>query len=164
MVIRGKFMGTGETQISAIMRPPEDSPDFELKIKIAGTQIRSMNNLLRAYGKFDVVRGVFSCYAEMRLDDSSIRGYVKPLVRKLKVYDRAQDRDKPALDKVREGAIEDLSALLENIPRNEVATKAKVSGHLSRPQTETIQIVIGLIQNAFFKAILPGFDREFASK
>ena len=164
MAIHGKFMGTGETQISAIMRPPEDSPDIELKIKIAGTQIRSMNNLLRAYGKFDVVGGVFSCYADIRLDDGSIRGYVKPLVRKLKVYDQAQDRDKPALDKVKEGAIEDLSAFLENVPRQEVATKANVSGRTNRPQTEIIQIVIGLIQNAFFKAILPGFEREFGSK
>ena len=164
MAIHGKFMGTGETQISAIMRPPGDSPDIELKIKIADTQIRSMNNLLRAYGKFDVVGGVFSCYADIRLDDGSIRGYVKPLVRKLKVYDQGQDRDKPALDKVKEGAIEDLSAFLENVPRQEVATKANVSGRTNRPQTEIIQIVIGLIQNAFFKAILPGFEREFRVK
>src|SRR6476620_3668121 len=164
VAIHGKFMGTGETQISAILRPPEESPDIELKIKIAGTQIRSMNNLLRAYGKVDVVGGLFSCYSEIRLDDGSIRGYVKPLVRKLNVYDSAQDRDKPALDKVKEGAIEDLSSLLENVPREEVATKVDVSGRTNRPQTETIQIVIGLIQNAFFKAILPGFEREFAAK
>ena len=164
MAIHGKFMGTGETQISAIIRPPEDSPDLELKIKIAGTQIRSMNNLLRAYGKFDVVGGLFSCYSEIRLDDGSIRGYVKPLVRKLKVYDSVQDREKNALDKVREGAIEDLSTLLENVPRDEVATKVDVSGRTSRPQTEIIQIVIGLIKNAFFKAILPGFEREFAAR
>jgi hypothetical protein len=164
MAIHGKFMGTGETQISAIMRPPEDSPDLELKIKIAGTQIRSMNNLLRAYGKFDVVGGLFSCYSEIRLDDGSIRGYVKPLVRRLKVYDSVQDREKNALDKVREGAIEDLSTLLENVPRDEVATKVDVSGRTNRPQTEVVQIVIGLIQNAFFKAILPGFEREFGSK
>jgi hypothetical protein len=133
-------------------------------MKISGTQIRSMNNLLRAYGKIDVVGGVFSCYAEIKLDDDSIRGYVKPLVRKLNVYDPSQDRDKSALDKVKEGAIEDLSSLLENIPRKEVATKANLSGHASRPHTEMIQIVIGLIQNAFFKAILPGFEREFGSK
>lgn len=164
MLIRGKFMGTGDTQISAIMRPPEESPDIDLKIKIAGTQIRSMNNLLRAYGKFDVVGGLFSCYSEIRLDDGAIRGYVKPLVRKLDAYDRSQDREKTALEKVKEGAIEDLSRLLENVPRDEVATKANLSGRVSRPQTETVQIVIGLIQNAFFKAILPGFEREFASK
>ena len=164
MMIRGKFMGTGETQISGILRPPQDSPDVELKVKIAGTQIRSMNNMLRAHGKLDVVGGVFSCYAEVRLDDGSIRGYVKPLIRKLNVYDPAQDRDKDALDKIREGAIEDLSGLLENVPRDEVATKAIVSGRASRPHAETVQIVVGLIQNAFFKAILPGFEREFASK
>jgi hypothetical protein len=146
------------------MRPPKDSPDLELKLKIAGTQVRSMNNLLRAHGKVDVVGGLFSCYSEIRLDDGSIRGYVKPLVRKLNVYDSAQDRDKPALDKVKEGAIEDLSSLLENVPREEVATKVDVSGRTNRPQTETIQIVIGLIQNAFFKAILPGFEREFGAR
>ena len=157
-------MGSGDTEISGVLRPPTESPDLELKLKIAGTQIRSMNNMLRAHGNFDVTAGVFSCYSEIRLDDGSIRGYVKPLVRKLNVYDPAQDRDKKALDKVREGAIEDLSTLLENIPRDEVATKADVSGQMPQPRTETVQIVVGLIQNAFFKAILPGFEREFASK
>lgn len=164
MDVRGKFMGTGDTQISAVLRPPQESPDIDLKIKIAGTQIRSMNNLLRAHGKFDVVSGVFSCYAEIRLDDGSIRGYVKPLIRRLKVYDPEQDRDKKALEKVKEGAIEDLSNLLENVPRKEVATKADVSGEANQPRTETIQIIIGLIQNAFFDAILPGFEKEFRTK
>jgi hypothetical protein len=164
VAIEGKFMGTGATQIVGTLRPPQDSPDVDLKIKIAGTQIRSMNNLLRAYGNFDVVKGLFSCYSEIRIDDGSIQGYVKPLIKKLKVYDPAQDKDKPALDKVKEGAIEDLSTFLENVPRQEVATKANVSGETSRPHTEIIQIVIGLIRNAFFKAILPGFEREFASK
>jgi Domain of Unknown Function (DUF748) len=164
MVIRGKFMGTGDTQITGIMKPPQDSPDVDLKIKIASTQVRSMNNMLRAHGKFDVVGGLFSCYAEIRLDDGSIRGYVKPLVRKLNVYDTEQDKSKTAMDKVREGAIEDLSTLLENVPRDEVATKADVSGSTKQPRTETVQIVVGLIQNAFFKAILPGFEREFGPK
>ena len=164
LAIHGKFMGSGETQISGSMRPPQESPDLELKIQIAGTQIRSMNNLLRAHGKFDVVKGLFSCYSEIKIDDGRIEGYVKPLVRKLKVYDSEQDRDKPALDKIKEGAIEDLSLLLENVPRKAVATKANLSGQTNRPQVEIVQIVIGLIQNAFFKAILPGFEREFDSK
>jgi uncharacterized protein DUF748 len=162
--LAGKFMGTGSTQISGTVRPPTDSPDLEVKIKIAGTQVRSMNNLLRAHGNFDVVGGVFSCYSEIRLDDGSIRGYIKPLVKKLKVYDPAQDRDKPVMEKVKEGAIEDLSNLLENVPREEIATKANVSGETSRPHMEIVQIIVGLIQNAFFKAILPGFEREFGTK
>lgn len=164
IVLRGKFMGTGETKITGVLKPERESPDFQLKVKIARTQIRSMNNLLRAHGKLDVVAGVFSCYSELNFDDGTIRGYIKPLFRKLDVYDKEQDRDKAPLDKMREGAIEDVSSLLENVPREEVATRAELSGKTSQPRTSTAQIVIGLIQNAFFKAILPGFEREFASQ
>jgi len=164
MQLRGKFMGNGETSVTGMLRQEHESPDFELKVKIAGTPIRAMNNLLRAHGKFDAVGGTFSCYSEIQLDDGRIRGYVKPLVRRLNVYDEAQDRKKNPLEKVREGAIEDLSTLLENVPRDEVATKVDMSGSAHRPRAEIVQIVIGLIQNAFFKAILPGFEQEFRSK
>ena len=164
IMLRGKFMGTGETYVTGILRPEHESPNFELKVKIADTHIRSMNNLLRAYGKFDVVGGLFSCYSELSFNDGTIRGYVKPLFRHLDVYDKEQDRDKDLLHKLREGAIEDVSSLLENAPREEVATKADVSGKTNAPRTDTVQIVVGLIQNAFFKAILPGFEREFASE
>jgi hypothetical protein len=50
--------------------------------------------------------------------------------------------------------------VLSNAPRNEVATEAEVSGEVKNPKTSTLQVVIKLIQNAFFKAILPGFERE----
>jgi uncharacterized protein DUF748 len=163
ILVRGKFMGTGDTEISGMMHPEHESPDFEVKVKIVNTRIRSMNNLLRAYGKFDVVKGLFSCYSELNFNDGKIRGYVKPLFRKLDVYDTEQDRDKDVLDKVREGAIEDMSSLLENVPREEVATKADISGKTSAPRTDMIQVVLRLIKNAFFKAILPGFEREFRS-
>jgi hypothetical protein len=161
MQLRGKFMGNGETSVTGILRPEHESPDFELKVKIAGTPIRAMNNLLRAHGRFDAVGGTFSCYSEVILENGRIRGYVKPLVRKLNVYDAEQDRKKNPLEKVREGAIEDLSTFLENVPRDEVATKVDMSGTTRNPRTEIVQVVVGLIQNAFFKAILPGFEHEF---
>ncbi len=53
-----------------------------------------------------------------------------------------------------------VSKLLENRPREEVATKADVSGRLDDPMTSTWQVIVNLIRNAFFRAILPGFDEE----
>jgi hypothetical protein len=53
-----------------------------------------------------------------------------------------------------------VSALLENFPRDEVATTADIAGPLDNPQASTWQVVVTLIQNAFFKAILPGLERE----
>jgi hypothetical protein len=53
-----------------------------------------------------------------------------------------------------------VSKLLENRPRDEVATKTDVVGRLDDPRTSTWQVIVNLIQNAFFRAILPGFDEE----
>jgi hypothetical protein len=49
---------------------------------------------------------------------------------------------------------------MKNDPRKEVATEIDISGRLDKPNTSTLQAIVGLIQNAFFKAILPGFDRD----
>jgi hypothetical protein len=49
--------------------------------------------------------------------------------------------------------------LLET-PRQEVATQTDISGRLARPQTSTWEAVLGILQNAFVRAILPGFERE----
>jgi hypothetical protein len=48
--------------------------------------------------------------------------------------------------------------LLQNRPRNEVATQTDISGELDSPEVSTWQIIGNLVQNAFFNAILPGFE------
>ena len=53
-----------------------------------------------------------------------------------------------------------MSRILKNFQRKEVATKVDLSGPIDSPQTSTTQAVLKLVQNAFFKAILPGFERE----
>jgi hypothetical protein len=49
---------------------------------------------------------------------------------------------------------------LRNRPREEVATVVPVEGPVQDPHAGTVQTVLGLLQNAFFKAILPGFERQ----
>jgi hypothetical protein len=41
-----------------------------------------------------------------------------------------------------------------------VATETSISGDIEKPQTSTFETILRLIQNAFFKAILPGFEKE----
>ena len=91
---------------------------------------------------------------------AGVQGYVKPLIRELDVYDARQDREKNLFQQLYEAAAGGVSALLENFPRDEVATQADIGGPLDNPQASTWQVVVTLIQNAFFKAILPGFERE----
>ena len=57
-----------------------------------------------------------------------------------------------------------VSKLMKNEPRKEVATEVDVSGPLQNPKGSTPQAIVKLIQNAFIKAILPGFDRGVEAK
>jgi hypothetical protein len=124
--------------------------------------MRLMNDLFRAHGNFDVVRGLFSFYSEIMVRNGIIKGYMKPLFKDVNVYDNRQDKEKGIFRKLYEGVIGGISWLLQNTPRDEVATQITISGKLSNPETSTWETIIGLIQNAFFKAILPGFEREIS--
>jgi hypothetical protein len=158
--LQGKFMGTGTALVTGNFRPEVSGPDFDLDVRIENVELTSMNDLLRAYGKFDVVDGLFSLYAEIAVKNQAISGYLKPLFRNLDVYDPEQDRDKGVIKKTYERVVGGVSKLLKNRPREEVATKADLRGRLDDPKASTLEVLGNLIQNAFFKAILPGFEHE----
>ena len=158
--LKGKFMGSGATTASATFRPEKNGRDFDLKLEIRDTDLRGLNELLQAYGNFDVARGAFSLDLDLHVKGDRAEGFVKPFFRDMKVYDARQDAEKDLFHKTYEMLVGGVAGLLENAPRGEVATKTDLKGSASNPRTSTWQIVVNLLKNAFFKAILPGFDAE----
>ena len=118
-----------------------------------------MNDLFRAHGKFDVFKGTFSLYSEVGVKDGFISGYVKPLFTDVEVYDSRQDAEKGVLKKIYEGAVDVVAKILEN-KRDDVATEVRLSGPVDGKNSSTLQVIAKLIENGFFNAILPGFDRQ----
>ncbi len=162
--LRAKFMGSGATAADVSFRPEQAGPALDLAVRIEDTSMPAMNDLLRAYGNFDVVEGRFAFYTELKVKDGAISGYVKPLFKDLTVYDPTQDAHKPTLQKVYEAVVGGVSKVLQNRSRGEVATRADISGRLDDPKVSPLEIVGRLLQNAFFKAILPGLDVEGRTK
>jgi len=158
--LTGRFMGTGAAKASASFRDDSKGPDFDLNVAIEKASLPSINELLRAYGKLDVVAGTFSVYSEVKVRNGRMDGYLKPLFEDVDVYDSKQDKKKPVLKKLYEKVVGGLSHILENRPRDQVATVADLSGTLEDPNTSAWEIAVRLVSNAFVKAILPGFDRE----
>jgi hypothetical protein len=76
------------------------------------------------------------------------------------IYDPAQDKHKGVFRKMYEGIAEGIADLLENRKRDEVATVAELGGPVGDPKTRNVEVVLRLIKNAFFKSILPGFERD----
>jgi hypothetical protein len=158
--IAGKFMGTGLAQANGTFRPEIPSPDFTVQLRLLKTPLRSLNPLLRAYGNFDVTDGTLALFSELSVKNGRLRGYVKPFVKDVTVYDPMQDQDKDMLQKLYEGVVGDAATALANVPRKEIATKTDVSGTLEHPRADTWETALKLLENAFFKAILPGLEHE----
>jgi Domain of Unknown Function (DUF748) len=159
-MLTGRFLGSGATTVDATFLPEKKGSDFRLNAKIENTDMRKMNDLLRAHAKIDVASGIFSVFSEVHVHDGRIDGYVKPLFSDLKVYEKEKDADKTFGTKVKEKAVDLAAKILKNHPRKEVATVADISGPLDTPQMSTWQMLVRLVQNAFIRAILPGFERE----
>jgi hypothetical protein len=103
--ITGKFMGSGPTVMNATFRPEKPRPDFNLNAKIVKTHVSAFNDVLRAHGDMDTHQGTFAFFSEMTVKDNQIRGYVKPMLKDVEVYDAEQDKDKALTKKVWEAVV-----------------------------------------------------------
>lgn len=157
---RGSFMGSGRTAVRGYFRPDEAGADFDLALAIEGTRLETMNDLLETHANLDVTDGTFSFYSELRVAEGRIDGYVKPLFHEVNVYEPEQDRHEGFFHRLWERIAEGLGQILENPPREDVVTVADLSGPVSDPGSSNLQVVLNLIENAFFDAILPGFREE----
>ena len=150
-----RFMDSGPTTVQATFRPREDRTDFTIALRIENTDMRTMNDLWRAYGNFDVANGNFSLYSEIAVEQGRVDGYVKPVIVDFEVA--APKPEEAGVGKrIYRGIVGGVATVLKNPPRDQIATETRLSGPLDNPKTSTLQILGNLVQNAFFKAILPG--------
>jgi hypothetical protein len=156
--LTGNFMGSGPTVVTGDFRPEKPNPDFNVQVRIVKTQVATLNNLLEAYGHLNAQKGTFAFFSDMTVKHNRIEGYVKPFLKDVQVYDPEKDTDKQATKEIYEAVVNGVLDLFKNTPTGQVATKTDVSGPVETPHTSTWQILEKLVENAFFKAILPGFE------
>lgn len=158
--LKAKFMGSGSTTASLNFRPDKGKPDLDIFLKINDSQLTAMNDLLRSYGDFDVSAGIFSLVTELHIKNEIITGYIKPLFKDMKVYDRRSDNERGLSHQMHEIMVGGVALLLENRGHQEIGARVGITGKVGNPETSTLQIVMGLIRNAFFKAIIPSFEKK----
>jgi Domain of Unknown Function (DUF748) len=158
--ITGSFMGSGTAHADAAFRADKAGPSFDVGVRIEEVDVTRLNDLFRAYGRFDAASGRFYLYSELDAKKGVVTGYIKPLFKDLQVFSKQQDKDKPALRKMYEHIVGGVAKVLKNRPQEDVATKAQVIGRIDNPKVGTLAALTRLVENAFFKAILPGFDAE----
>jgi len=159
LTLRGKFLGSGDTNIAGDFLASGQGPAFNLKVAMQNADLTAMNDLLRAFGRFDVAAGQISVYSQIAIKNGNIDGYVKPMFANLKVYDYQKEKGTGVLHQAKELAIAGASHVFKNHSTEQVATDVDLKGKLTSPDVDTWQALGQVLRNAFVEAIIPGFDR-----
>ena len=105
----------------------------------------------------NVADGLFSVYTEITVKGGRVDGYIKPLVRNLRVSDKQKDQGKSFGKRVEMHVLQGLANLFKNRSTKQVATVTRISGSTSDPKLSAWQAIRRLLSNGLFRAILPGF-------
>ena len=134
---------------------------FDLKAEIKNVNLALLNDFLKAYGGFDVNRGNLGLYTEFAAKDGRYVGYVKPIIKDLKVLG-PQDRHDSFLQKAWEVIVGAAGAVLKNPKEQQVATKVTIQGEFGKSSTDVVDAIWELLRNAFIQALIPGIDNEIS--
>lgn len=153
----GAFMGSGTTTLKGRVRTSAKPVDVEVHLDVEDAKLTSLNGLLMAHAGVDVADGQFSLFSEIKVKNGTIEGYIKPLIKNLKIYDRQKDKGKRFGKRVEMHVLQFLANLFRNRDSKAVATVVRISGSTGGPDMNEWEVIRKLIGNGLSHAILPGF-------
>lgn len=137
----------------------EKQPTFDLTAELKNTNLVELNKFFKAYGKFDVSKGTMGLYTEFAAKDGKFKGYVKPIIKDLKVLG-TEDKNDPLIQKVKEGAVNVVGSILKNPSKKQVATKVPIEGNFGNASVDSWEAIWEVLRNAFIEALMPSIDNE----
>jgi hypothetical protein len=134
--------------------PTAKQPTFSLAAYVKGVSLPALNPLFRWQYGVDVASGTFEMFSEVRAAQGSFDGYVKPVIRGLRVT----GPEKPPAG-IKDALASLAAEMLKNERTGAIATKVPVKGKFSEPNIGTWSAVVGVLENAFVKALPSGFSK-----
>jgi len=149
----------GHLNFDMRLNPLAKNPTFDMNAELQNTNLVDFNNFFKAYGGFDVHQGNFGLYAEMAAEDGKFKGYVKPIIKDLKVVG-PEDRHDSFFNQVWEHIVGAVGVLFRNQAKDQLATKITMEGVYNDPSTGTMDAIAEALRNAFIQALMPSIDNE----
>jgi hypothetical protein len=132
-------------------------PTFDMNAELTGVNLTKLNDLFKAYANFDFERGNFGLYTEFAARNGSYGGYVKPILKDIKVVNIQKDKD----NLLWEMLIGATAQILKNPSEKQVATKVPIKGNFETGSSVNIWKAIShILKNAFVHAIKPTIDNS----
>ncbi|MGA2248468.1 MAG: DUF748 domain-containing protein [Verrucomicrobiota bacterium] len=155
---QGKTLGSGTLDLLVHVNPLAETPAFELTGALTNVDLVSLNNFLKAYGRFDVARGDFALFTSFAAKDGNYDGYCKVFFNHLKVFSWEKDKHKDALEIFWKAIVGTLATAFKNQPHDQLATKIPITGRLGKTDVHYWPTIATLLRNAFIKGLVPKVD------
>jgi hypothetical protein len=149
----------GTFTLNLKLNPLLKDPTFESKAELKNANLPTLNPFLLAYAGVDVNRGSLSLYSEVAAKNGDFKGYVKPIIKDLKVLG-SQDSNKSFLHKIYEGIVGVTAFVLTNHPKDQLATKIPIEGTFKKMNVDTWSAIFTVLRNAFIQALFPALDHD----
>lgn len=156
---QGVTLGEGELDLHVKLDPLADTPRFDLEISVEEVNLTALNELLEAYGNFNVKRGTFEVFAEIAGSGGTFDGYVKPFFKDLNVFELEQDATGP-LNLLWEALVAGAVKIFKNHPNDQVATRIPVEGTFEKTDVAIWTTVLNVLRNAFIEAFEARVDES----
>jgi hypothetical protein len=149
----------GTLDFNMKLNPMAETPTFDLNAELKNTNLVKLNDFFEAYANVDISKGTLGLYTEIAAKDGRFNGYVKPLLHDVSVVGK-EDRDDSFFQKLWEGFVGTAGQVIENIKKEQVATKIPFQGEIEDPKANIWYTITSVLQNAFVRAIQPSIDHE----
>ena len=123
---------------------------FDLNAGVQNANLVKLNDFFKAYGDFDVNKGTLGLYTEFAAKEGRYKGYVKPIIKDLKVIG-PEDRKDNFFQKTWEAIVGTAGKVLENPKKEQIATKVPIEGSFEGSHTDVIEAIWELLKNAFVR-------------
>lgn len=155
-------MKSGRLELDAAADPLAQPMDFDLDARLLGARLAELNPWLRAYAGLDAAGGELDAVLELTAQNGEFSGYLKPLARHIDLVDAQQDTN--LLDRLYESGAGLITELLENQPRDQLATRVPIEGRLEDPEASLWPTLVNVLRNAFVEAFRPRFEGQGQSE
>ncbi|WP_017733145.1 DUF748 domain-containing protein [Nafulsella turpanensis] len=157
--ISAETIGGGKLAVNGELDIIQEIPGMDVNFKLVGVDLTALNDFIKAYAGVDVEKGQFSVYSEYKLVDGRMEGYIKPFFDNLEVFEWEQDVEEQGfLKSLWEGISGLVSEVVENEPKDVIATKVPIDGTVDHTKIGVWTGVINILKNAFLDAFTRGLE------
>lgn len=139
---------------------------MSMGMSLKDTNLLSLNSFFEGNVKMDVERGSIDVFSKFTLLNGQMNGYVKPFISNLKVLNVKKDiKKKGGVLRVIKKAVVGLFAKAVTNPKTKkIATVIPIHGNIKDPKTSGWATFVGILKNAFIRALHESLSNEVKFK